>query len=296
VVFGNFVIPVYFAPPGPDLQVRARFAAEDVAAAFRADRVQYLGTGGFGESWLVETGSHRQVAKVIHNRSCPIDRLTREVEGLIRLDSPRVVRLLDVCGVLLRSDRWPALLFEYVEGGNVHSRLVAGDWPTVSEVIAFATALLDGLEYLHAHDAVHRDLKPENIALRHAGWDEPVILDLGLVKLLDQPTITPDPAVIGTPAFMAPEQLRCEKAGKQADMWAVGVILHLLLAHEHPFYDEIPLDERQALQRIHAGPRPLPDHVTAPLRPLVQRLLDPIRHRRGSAARALRDLQAVVTQ
>src|SRR6266498_4596888 len=222
VVFGNFVILVYFAPSGLDLQVRARFAAEDVAVAFCADRVQYLGTGGFGESWLVETGSHRQVAKVIHNRSCPIDRLTREVEGLIRLDSPRVVRLLDVCGVLLRSDRWPALLFEYVEGGNVHSRLVAGDWPTVSEVIAFATALLDGLEYLHAHDAVHRDLKPENIALRHAGWDEPVIL-------------------------------------------------HLLLAHEHPFYDEIPLDERQALQRIHAGPRPLPDHVTAPLRPLVQR-------------------------
>ncbi len=292
----NLVIPVYFDLPGREIPLRACFTAEEITAAFHADHVRHLGTGGFGESWLLEIGGNQQVAKLIHNRNCPTDRLTREIEGLAQLVSPRVVRLLDVCDVPLRSDQWPVLMFEYVEGGNVNARLAAGDWPTVSEILRFAAALLDGLVFLHANNAIHRDLKPENIALRDAGWDEPVILDLGLIKFLDQPTITPDLAVIGTPAFMAPEQLRRQQARKQADMWAAGVILYLLLARQHPFYDQTLLDERQALQRIHAGPRPLPDTITAPLRPLVQRLLDPVPHERGSAARALRDLQAVITQ
>jgi serine/threonine protein kinase len=244
----------------------------------------------------VETRGGCFVAKVIHNRTWPRGRLAREIEGLSRLRSPRVVRLLDVRDVPLRSDRWPALIFEFIEGGSVNDRLAAGDWPTVDEVMVFATALLDGLVFLHANDAFHRDLKPENVALRRAEWGEPVILDLGLVRILDQPTITPDMPVIGTPAFMAPEQLSCQQARKQADMWAVGVLLYLLLSRNHPFFDQTLLDQRQALQRIEIGPRPLPDTVPAPLRPLVERLLHPIPHERGSAARARAELQAVVSR
>jgi serine/threonine protein kinase len=296
VVPDDLVIPVYFDPPGREPRLRPCFMAEEITVAFGADHARHLGTGGFGESWLLQTGSGRVVAKVLHNRVCPRDRITREIEGLSRLRSPRVVRLLDVRDVDLRSDLWPALLFEYIEGGSVNDRLAAGDWPTTAEAMAFATALLEGLVFLHANNAVHRDLKPANVALRRAGWGDPVILDLGLVKVLDLPAITPDLTVIGTPAFMAPEQLRRQQARKQADMWAVGVLLHLLLAHEHPFFDQTLLDERLALRRIQDGPRPLPETVTGPLRVLVERLLHPIPHERGSAARALAELQAVVTQ
>jgi serine/threonine protein kinase len=185
------------------------------------------------------------------------------------------------------------LFFEYVDGNDVMTWLRANDWPTEPEVLVFAAGLFEGLVALHEQEAVHRDLKPENIALRRSGWGQPVILDLGLAKLLDEPSITAYPALLGTAPYMAPEQLRGDRARKAADMWAAGVVLHLLLAREHPFYGPQAVTQDTALPLLEAGPPPLPETVGEPLRSITSRLLSPLPYQRGSAERALGELEVV---
>ena len=270
-----------------------RFRPAEVAEVFKVTRVEHLGTGGFGDTWLLEDGSTRKVAKVLYEPQYPLILVEREVKGLLRAASPRVVTLLGVEKVAFSDGPRIVLFFEYIEGHDVLARIKAGDWPTEPEVLAFAVGLFEGLAALHAVGAVHRDLKPANIALRHSGWDEPVILDLGLAKLLDESTITSYPAVLGTLPYMAPEQLRGDRARKAADLWAVGIVLHLLLAQEHPFYGAEPLDQEAAVARLLEGPRPLPPDVGEPLRSLTRRLLSPKPHERGGAVRALRELEVV---
>ena len=270
-----------------------RFTPSDIAQALGVRSATHLGTGGFGDTWLLEDGEGRKVAKVLYEPNYPFAYLRREVEGLRRAASPRVVDLLGVKLVQFSDGPRVVLFFEHIQGKDVLARLREGDWPSEPEALTFAVGLLEGLAALHAQEAVHRDLKPANIALRDSGWGEPVILDLGLAKLLDEPSVTSYPAVMGTAPYMAPEQLRGDRARKSADLWAAGVVLHLLLAREHPFYDHERLDQDTAVARLLQGPRPLPASVGEPLRSLTTRLLSPKPHERGSAARALRELEVV---
>jgi serine/threonine protein kinase len=271
----------------------AQFTPAQVAQALGAEHVMHLGTGGFGDTWLLENGSDKKVAKILYEPKYPLALLEREVKGLLRVASPRVVRLLGVQQLVFSVGARIVLFFEYIDGRDVMTRIRGGDWPAEPEVLAFAAGLFEGLVALHTQEAVHRDLKPENIALRHSAWNEPVVLDLGLAKLLDEPSITTYPAVLGTVPYMAPEQLRGDRARKAADLWAAGVVLHLLLAREHPFYDHELLDQDTAVARLLEGPRPMPTGIGEPLRSLTRRLLSPKPHERGGAARALRELEVV---
>jgi len=225
----------------PDATLPPRFDIAEVTTVFQADQAKHLGTGGFGESWLLKQGHRSKVAKILYNANYPMAYLEREVKSLLRVDNPHVVRLLGVKQVLLSVGSRAVLFFEYIEGNDVMARLRTGDWPIEPDVLSFTTGLFEGLVALHQREAVHRDLKPENIALRPSGWRQPVILDLGLAKLLDEPSITTYPALLGTTPYMAPEQLRGDRARKAADIWAAGVVLHLLLAREHPFYGAHPV-------------------------------------------------------
>jgi serine/threonine protein kinase len=273
----------------------AVLAPADVARAFGAERVRHLGTGGFGDTWLLQRGATTQVAKVLCDPDYPFDRLKREVEGLRRAEaSPHVVRLEGVNRVSLSVGPRVALRFEYIQGGDVITRLRAGCWPSQAQTVQFAVGVLRGLVALHEKDAIHRDLKPENIALRTTGgWDQPVILDLGLSKFLDQPSITVYPAMLGTAPYMAPEQVAGQGARKAADLWAIGVVLYLLLTRKHPFYTADRLNQEQALERLRAGAPPLTG-VDTRVGSLVKRLLSFEPYERGSATRALKELQAVV--
>jgi serine/threonine protein kinase len=181
---------------------------------------------------------------------------------------------------------------EFVPGGDLASALAADNWPTYDEVRAFAVGLLAGVAAMHSTETVHRDIKPENIALRGGDWSQPVLLDLGLSKMLDVDSLTTYPALFGTRPFMAPEQIRLQEARKGADVWAVGVILHLLLTKKHPFYGpkaaKVHIDE--AVKLVSSGAADLPGDVPEPLRTVATRLLNAVPNQRGSAQRALSDL------
>jgi serine/threonine protein kinase len=277
----------------PGALLPPRFEVAEVKTVFQADHAKHLGTGGFGESWLLKQGHRHKVAKILYDANYPMAYLEREVKSLGRVDNSRVVRLLGLDLAALSVGPRAVLYFEYVDGDDVMTWLRTNGWPTEPEVLSFAAGLFEGLVALHEQEAVHRDLKPENIALRRSGWGEPVILDLGLAKLLDEPSITAYPALLGTAPYMAPEQLRGDRARKAADMWAAGIVLHLLLAREHPFYGPQPVAQDVALDLLEAGPPPLPETVGEPLRSIIPRLLSPLPYQRGSALRALGELEIV---
>lgn len=187
-----------------------------------------------------------------------------------------------------------ALIFEFVTGGDLAGRVHTGQWPTEAHVKTFAKGVLAGLAALHAREVVHRDIKLENIALRGADWAQPVILDLGLDRLLDSSSLTPYPAMVGTGPYMAPEVLEGRAARKGSDLWSLGVVLYLLLTRSHPFLPNPAevLDRDDMYDRVIAGAPPLPATVSEPLATIVARFLSPASFQRGTAARALAELEA----
>jgi serine/threonine-protein kinase len=257
--------------------------------------VRFLGSGAFGETWLVEaeTANRRSAVKILA-ANYPPERLAREVEGLTRVDNKYVVKLLAHDVVDLGATARPALTFEYIDGGDVEQAL-AKDLPTAAELGAFARGLLSGIWALHETDTVHRDIKPANIALRSGRWDRPVLLDLGLAKMLDSATVTAYPSLLGTPAFMAPEQVRAERARKQADIWAAGTVLYVLATGRHPFVPgrHAPLTREGALEAFGSGPAPLPATIPQGLANLLLQMLSVSSSARGSATRVRRQIEEI---
>lgn len=257
-------------------------------------KVTYLGTGSFGETWLVN-GVPDVANKIIYRDGYPAVRLEREIEGLERVVHGNVVRLYGTKVLKLLGKDRATLCFEYVHGTDVRIA-ISQQPPTLDAVIHFAVGLFSGLDAMHSVQVIHRDLKPENLRLRFDEWADPVILDLGLAKILDASTVTVYPVALGTYAYMAPEQLSGERARKGADVWAAGVILYELIAGRHPFID---LDEAITLielqSRMEEGAPVLETKLCPPLGQLIKGLLSVKVHERGSSAKALRELKGLMS-
>jgi serine/threonine-protein kinase len=265
----------------------------ELKTVFAADSVRFIGRGTFGETWAVTRAPDTLAVKVLIDPTFSSKRIAREINGLARVTSPHVVRLIEVNVIKLAVGPRLALVFEYIDGGDVWSALRQGRWPSEAEARQFLEGCLRGLIALHDQEVVHRDVKPQNIALRGADWARPVLLDLGLGRLLDESTLTKYPQAVGTAAYMAPEVVESRPAGKGADLWSLGVVLHLLLERQHPFYRDPAevLDEDEAYQRLTSGAAPLPASLGEPLATLIPRLLSVARYERGSAARSLHEVE-----
>jgi serine/threonine protein kinase len=267
---------------------KPHYPQTEVAAALGGP-VTLLGCGAFGETWRRDATA----VKIILDGSYPQDRLHREVDGLRRVSSPHVVRLLGTQVVALGGEQRPALVFEYIEGGDVAGRISAGQLPSVAEAVEFLRGLLTGIGHMHAKQTVHRDIKPANIALRGGDWSRPVLLDLGLARGAGESTITAYPAQVGTPAYMAPEQLKGQPARQASDLFAAGVTVRELLGSRHPFYDPGPLPTpTDMIARIAKGPYPLPAGVPGHVADLLDRLTAERTADRGSASSSLKRLGA----
>lgn len=269
---------------GPEL------SAPEVAVAFGQADATFLGRGGFGETWKVGPNA----AKLL-KPTYPVARVQREIDGLVSGACPNVVRLLKVDLAVIGAETRPYLLFEFIEGGDTSRHLAQGHRPSEPEVIQFGIGLFEALVALHQAAAIHRDVKPENIALRRGDWADPVLLDFGLTRFADSTTLTLYPGLVGTPAFMSPEQIRGERARKGSDVWAAGAVLYLLLAGKHPFYGGTTeaVDAAGALALVDAGAPPLPPTTQPKLAALVMALVAPEPHQRGSSRRALAALRGL---
>ena len=200
------------------------------------DSIRAIGPqSGSGECWHVARGTDERVIKVIKHELEP-GRFDRELRALRTISSPRVMRVYADGKVTAASGQdYPYLEGEYIPGGNVSENLRSKGQPSDDELRAFLVGALEGLIDLAGNGVTHRDLKPENMVLRASDWGDPVIIDLGLVRLGAASSFTVYPWAMGTWPYMAPEQLRQERATQRSDVWALSVIAGLLAAGVHPF-------------------------------------------------------------
>lgn len=266
------------------------FSAEHVRAALQVEEAEYLGTGSFGEVWRAPFGDGNAAYKFIHAGGYQVGRLEREIDGYRRVDSPHVVRLFSVQETTIGDQRLPTMVFEYVPGCDLESA-IARERPPADALRALVLGLLRGIDAMHAAEVLHRDLKPANVALRDGAYLTPVVLDLGFAKLLDVESITLYPSLIGTTLYMAPEQLRQERALRASDLWAVGVIGYEAATGSHPFFaagERIPMSE--AFSRLQNKPTHVAN-APADVADVILRCLEYVPYRRGTVARAISDLE-----
>ena len=211
--------------------------------------VQALGAGGMGEVYLArDTILDRLVALKILPLEVTSDaqrvaRFEREARSASALSHPNVCAI-HVLGATSEGRRFIAL--EYVEGRTLRERLSREQAATLREVLDIGIQLGAGLGAAHALGIVHRDLKPENVIVRPDGLVK--VLDFGLAKpassypfaaAMDDPTrahISTLPGiVVGTVAYMSPEQIRGHEIDARTDIWSLGVVLYELVAGRRPF-------------------------------------------------------------
>jgi eukaryotic-like serine/threonine-protein kinase len=254
------------------------------------DELEFIDRGGQGDAWrLRRGGGGDEVLKVIVGAD--LARVRREVAVLRVIQDDNVMRFIETTSAQHGGATYPLIIGEYVAGGSVASRLQADDWPTEREALETVIGVLRGLAAIHAHEIVHRDIKPGNIALRDDRWSDPVILDFGLVRDLLGSSITVYPNLLGTVPFMAPEQLRKERAVRRSDVFAVGVTLFLLLTKQHPFIEateqEIAIEVLE--ERVRDDDRPRWDQmpgIADDVREPLERMLMPDAFQRPRAAAA----------
>lgn len=190
-------------------------------------------------------------------------RVRAEAEAVARLQHPNVVHVYEVG----ERDGCPYLLMEYVDGGTLADRLRGGP-PPPAKAAEWAEAIARGIHAAHRRGIVHRDLKPANVLM--TGDGVPKISDFGIARRLDGTgEATRTGVVMGTPAYMAPEQAegRGKSAGPPADVWAVGAILYEMLTGRPPFTGESALD---TLRKVTTDPPVPPSRLQPDVPPALE--------------------------
>jgi len=211
--------------------------------------VGVLGQGGMARLYEAEhlRIDSRYAVKIIHdelsNDPSLLARFEREARAAGRIHSEHVVQMVDV---LRTPDDRPCIVSELLHGEDLQARLDRVGKLKVSEAIAIARQLCRGVAAAHAVGVVHRDLKPSNVFLCKPG-DSVKIFDCGIAKLEDDDKLTRTGAVMGTAAYMSPEQaLRAAEAGPATDVYAIGAVLYHMLTGQMP-YGNLPAVSRFAL-------------------------------------------------
>ncbi len=181
-----------------------------------------LGEGGMGEVFrAIDTRLGRAVA-IKTTREQFNDRFAREARAISSLNHPNICTLHDVGPNYL--------VMELVEGETLAARLKSGPLP-LKTALLYADQIVAAVVEAHAKDIIHRDLKPGNIMIGKSGVK---VLDFGLARSGQDETVTASRMIIGTPAYMAPEQREGKPADARADIYALGLILHEMLTGTRP--------------------------------------------------------------
>jgi eukaryotic-like serine/threonine-protein kinase len=266
----------------------------DIAGRYRLEG--RLGFGGMSTVHrALDMRLERQVAVKLlaeHLAEDPtfVSRFQREAQAAARLVHPNIVQVFD-SGQDERTGQY-FIVMEYIEGSSCAEILRDDGWVEVDEAIEIVEQACEGLHYAHRNGVVHRDVKPGNLLRAREG--EVKLADFGIAKATEQSSITQVGSVLGTAAYLAPEQARGEEAGPSADLYALGVVTYQLISGRLP-YEATSLTEL-ALKQQKEEPATLDTLVAAVVPELAEAVavalaLDP-RDRYQTAremGRALRD-------
>lgn len=267
-----------------------------------------IGAGGMGEVYrALDTKLNRAIAvKLLSGEfadAAARRRFQREAQTASSLNHPHIVTVHDAGEV----DGRQYLVTEYVDGGTLKEWAGTPDSKsrrTWREVVELMVGVADALSTAHAAGILHRDIKPANILITKSGYAK--LADFGLAKLVEAPapheptrTLTENPTspglIIGTVAYMSPEQASGKPLDARSDIFSFGVVLYQLLAGRRPFAGASDLETLQTI--IHGAPEPLPADVPPALRQIVEKALEKDPEQRYQSMRELVvDLRRVVRQ
>ncbi len=292
------VCPRDTTPLGLDRDAEDPLLGVVLAGTYRIAR--NLGRGGMGRLYEAQHArlDRRFAVKVLHEAQArsrdAVRRFEREARALSRIQSEHV---LDVVDVIRTPDGRSAIVTGRLDGEDLKARLDRVGKLPVGEAISLARQVCRGLAAAHAEGVIHRDLKPSNLFLESTADGRTVlkILDFGVAKLRGEEDMTRTGAVVGTPAYMAPEQARgSAKVDERADVYAVGAVLYRMLTGRAPYSGDEPAQLLSSL--LHEAP-PRPRAIDRDIPPGLEALIqsamarDP-EQRVGSALDLERELAA----
>ncbi len=265
--------------------------------------LEKIGAGGMGEVYRAHDEQlGRDVAIKLLPASVLSDataraRLLREARSAASLNHPHICTIHEVG----EADGQAYIAMELVEGQPLSARLAGGALPT-EQVLRYGLQLAEALGHAHERGLVHRDLKSANVVITTEGRAK--VLDFGLAKRLSegemdvvtrsQASLTAAGALVGTLAYMAPEQLRGQPADARSDVWALGVVLHEMATGSRPFQGQTGFELSSAI--LTQRPAPLVGKAPLGLRAVIERCLEKEPARRYQRAGEVRAaLEAVQT-
>ncbi|MBI3722336.1 serine/threonine protein kinase, partial [bacterium] len=252
-----------------------------------------IGRGSMGRVYKArhkQTGIVRAIKVLDGNVDAEgLARFRRETAALARLSGEGVVGIHDAGSEGGRL----FYVMDFCPGGSLHEKLRPGMPMPWREAVAIVAKLARGLARCHEQGFVHRDVKPANVLFDDAG--NPCLADFGLCRDLFADKLTITGSVVGTPAYMAPEQLQGKKADGRSDVFGLGVVLYELVGGQRPYagmsWNELLegalKNERRSTQELVGAPREVDEAISRALQP------DPAR-RYESAASFAKDLEALL--
>jgi len=203
----------------------------------------HLAQGGMSDIYRAYDVVNRRVVAIkipdstIIGDPAQYERFQRELEVINSLSHPAVHKGLGSG----KYNRVPYLVTEYVEGRSLRTIITEAAPLPLETALALIHKIAEGMAYCHANNVIHRDLKPENILVTEAG--QPVIMDFGLALTKGSHRVTYSnlSATMGTPDYMAPEQIEGQRGDQRTDVYALGAIFYELLAGEPPFTGDSPM-------------------------------------------------------
>jgi eukaryotic-like serine/threonine-protein kinase len=246
-----------------------------------------LGAGGMGEVYLAHDSKLRRdvaikvlPAAFVHD-SERLSRFQREARMLAALNHPNIATIYGL-------EQWDGvhyLVMELVPGKTLAERVKRGGPVPIEEALTIAKQIAEALEAAHEKGIIHRDLKPANVKVTPEGRVK--VLDFGLAKafagdvdLPHAPTLSQDGRIMGTPAYMSPEQARGKPVDKRADIWAFGCVLYELLSGKQAFPGDTLSDCIAAVLEREPDWQALPAATPAKIRDLLRRCLQKDAQRR----------------
>lgn len=251
---------------------------------------ELLGRGGSGVAWRARDIKLERIVAIkflLDNENADSgraknERLSREATAAAKMLHPSIVQVHQVDEV----NGVPFLVMEYVEGGSLAEKLRSGPLP-VEKSVELATSIADAVEHAHEKGIVHRDIKPGNILLDRDGV--PRVCDFGLARKLDaEHSLHQTGDVLGTPAYMPPEQARGENADERSDVYSIGAVLYESLCGRSPFQAAHPWEILYQVTTIDPIPlKQLNPAIPVELETICQKCLEKNPDRRYQAAAEL---------
>jgi TolB-like protein len=264
--------------------------------------VSKIGAGGMGEVWLAEdTRLGRKVALKLlpaefTEDSERVRRFTQEAKAASALNHPNIISVYDIG----ECDIGRFIVMEFVAGSTLRS-VIAKD-NSIETLFTLGAQMAKALSTAHAAGITHRDIKPDNIMVRDDGYVK--MLDFGLARLL--PTSSSDPeamtlaqqttpgTVMGTLAYMSPEQASGQTAGSPSDVFALGIVLYELATGSHPFKSETMVGYLHAItSQVPPSITSIKSHLPAALDDLILRMLEKDARQRPTASEVAQALQEI---